>query len=185
MSPANLVRMRGGPQLGPRMPTLALPAIIGVLNLGLSVVSYGLGTGIAIGIVLAVVSPWAPRQLGAWGAIVVIGAGQFTRHPSLNWRFFVLLAGLHLLHVLGTVTAGLPWRSWVQLTVFARPLLRFLAIQIPTQLLAGLALAVLAPDSHGHRPVSWPGFGLIGAVALAGLALLLAVPLGAERSRRG
>lgn len=185
MNGPGLVTLRGLPQLGPRMPAVALPAIIGVLSLGLSVVSYGAAAGIPIGILLAVASPWAPYRLGPWGAILVIGLGQFTREPSLHWQSFVLLAGLHLLHVLGSLTAGIPWRSWVQLTVLRLPLLRFVAIQIPTQLLAGLTLAVLAPNSHGHRPVSWAGFGLIGAVALAGLALLLVTPLIAERSRRG
>jgi hypothetical protein len=166
------------------MPALVLPVIIGVLSLGLSVVSYGPEAGIPVGIVCVVVSPWVPYRLGPWGAILVVGVGQFTRDASLNWQCFVLLAGLHLLHVVGAMTAGIPWRSWVQLAVFRLPLLRFIAIQIPTQLVAWLALEVLAPNSHGHRPVSWAGFGLIGAIALAGLALLLVVPLLADRSPR-
>lgn len=75
----------------------------------------------------------------------------------------------------------LPRRSQIQLRVFIRPLRRFLAIQIPTQLLAALALGLLAPDAHGHRPVSWAGFALIGALALTGLTLMLLRPLQPQR----
>jgi hypothetical protein len=70
----------------------------------------------------------------------------------------------------------LPWRSWVQPKLFVPPLRRFLVIQVPTQLLAILALLLLAPSPDGHRPLTIAGFGVVGALALAGLALLLSGP---------
>ena len=85
----------------------------------------------------------------------------------------MLLAGVHLLHVLAALTLGLPWRSWIQPSVFTRPLLRFVAIQIPVQLLAVVTLLLLAPNAHGHRPLTVAEFTIIGAVALAGLTVML------------
>ena len=87
-----------------------------------------------------------------------------------------MLLGLHLLHVIAMLALELPWRSWVQPRVFVPPLRRFLVIQVPTQLLAVLALLLLAPSADGHRPLTVAGFAVVGAVALAGLALLLTGP---------
>jgi hypothetical protein len=44
-----------------------------------------------------------------------------------------------------------------------------------------LALLLLAPSSDGHRPLTVAGFAVIGAAALAGLALLLTGPRFDER----
>jgi hypothetical protein len=56
------------------------------------------------------------------------------------------------------------------------PSLRFIMTQIPIQLLAVLSLALLAPHSNGHRPLTVAGLAVVGAVALAGLALRLTGP---------
>ena len=56
--------------------------------------------------------------------------------------------------------------------VLLAPLRRFLVVQVPTQLLAVLALLLLAPSPDGHRPLTVAAFAVVGAVALAGLALL-------------
>jgi hypothetical protein len=65
--------------------------------------------------------------------------------------------------------------------VFVAPLRRFLIVQVPTQLLAVVALLLLAPSPDGHRPLTVAGFAVIGAAALAGLALLLTGPRVDER----
>jgi heme/copper-type cytochrome/quinol oxidase subunit 4 len=57
--------------------------------------------------------------------------------------------------------------------VFARPLLRLAAIQVPVQLCAVVLLLLLQPNDNGQRPVSAAVFGVLGAIAVAGLALLL------------
>ena len=115
-------------------------------------------------------------HLLAWVLILYLAAGRLAHHASLSWQFLVLLAGVHLLHILGMLALELPWRSWVQPQLFVAPLRRFLVIQVPTQLLAILALLLLAPSPDGHRPLTIAGFGVVGALALAGLALLLAGP---------
>ena len=48
---------------------------------------------------------------------------------------------------------------------------------VPMQPIAAAAIRrALAPSPDGHRPFSIAGFGVVGALALAGLAMLLAGP---------
>ncbi len=110
-----------------------------------------------------------------------LAAGQLARHPGLSWQLLVLLAGIHLLHVLAMLALDLPWRSWLAAGGVRRAAARFLAIQIPTQLLAVLALLLLAPSHDGRRPLSAGGLALIGAAALAGLGVLLFGPHADDR----
>jgi hypothetical protein len=165
------------PVAGARVPALAVRAVFVIAGLLLSLVDYGFTGWLAVGIVLSVAAAWSPRLLLAWVLILYLAAGRLAHHASLSWQFLVVLAGVHLLHVLGMLALELPWRSWVQPQLFVAPLRRFLVIQVPTQLLAILALLLLAPSPDGHRPLTIAGFGVVGALALAGLALLLAGPL--------
>ena len=143
----------------------------------LSLVDYGLTGWLAVGIRSQRRGSIGPRShLLGWVLILFLAAGRLAHHASLSWQFLVLLAGLHLLHVLAMLALELPWRSWVQPRLFVAPLRRFLVIQVPTQLLAILALLLLAPSPDGHRPLTVAGFAVVGALALAGLALLLAGP---------
>jgi hypothetical protein len=71
----------------------------------------------------------------------------------------------------------------VQVAVLRRPLLRFLAIQLPVQAVSAVALWLLAPDSNG-RPLTLAFVGVLGAVALVVATLLLVTPLVKQRSSR-
>jgi len=164
------------PAAGARVPAIAVRAVIVIAGLLLSLVDYEFTGWLAVGIVLSVAAAWFPRHLLAWGLILFLAAGRLAHHASLSWQFLVLLAGVHLLHVLGMLALELPSRSWLQPQLFVAPLKRFLVIQIPTQLVAILALLLLAPRSNGHRPLTIAEFGVVGALALAGLALLLVGP---------
>lgn len=161
------------PAANARIPGIAVRVAFVIAGVLLSLVDYRLTGWLAVGTLLSIAAAWYPEQLLGWVVILFLAAGQLARDPALSWRFLVLLAGLHLLYVLAMLALGLPWRSWVQPAVFVAPLLRFVAIQIPTQLLAVLALLLLAPRGNGHRPLTVAEFAVIGAVALAGLALLL------------
>jgi hypothetical protein len=172
-----LVRLRGRPELGPVLPAWGVAVPILALAFGLGVVSYGGETGLVVGILLAVVVPFVPARLGPWVAIAVVGLGQFSRPAGLSWQFFLLLAGVHLLHVLGSLAVQLRWRAWIQVGVFRRLLLRFVVVQVPVQLVGGIVVWLLEPNSHGHRPVSWPGFAALGALGLLALAAALIVPV--------
>ena len=164
------------PAAGARVPALAVRAVFVVAGLLLSLVDYGFTGWLAVGILLSVAAAWSPRLLLAWVLILYLAAGRLAHHASLSWQFLVVLAGVQLLQVLGMLAIELPWRSWVQPQVLVAPLRRFLVIQVPTQLLAILALLLLAPSPDGHRPLTIAGFGVVGALALAGVALLLAGP---------
>ena len=164
------------PAAGARVPALAVRAVLVIAGLLLSLVDYGLTGWLVVGIVLSVAAGWFPRHLLGWVLILYLAAGRLAHHASLSWRFLVVLAGVHLLHILGMYALELPSRSWVQPRLFVAPLRRFLLIQVPTQLLAILALLLLAPRSDGHKPLTVAEFGVVGALALVGLALLLAGP---------
>jgi hypothetical protein len=164
------------PAAGARVPALGVRAVFVIAGLLLALVDYGFTGWFAVGIVLVIAAAWSSRLLLAWVLILYLAAGRLAHHASLSWQFLVVLAGVHLLHVLGMFALELPWRSWVQPKLFVAPLRRFLVIQVPTQLLAILALVLLAPSPDGHRPLTIAEFGVVGALALAGLALLLAGP---------
>jgi hypothetical protein len=164
------------PAAGARVPALTVRAVFVIAGLLLSLVDYGFTGWLVVGIVLSVAAASSPRTLLAWVLILYLAAGRLAHHASLSWKFLVVLAGVHLLHVLGMLALELPWRSWVQPQLFVAILRRFLVIQVPTQLLAILALLLLAPSPDGHRPLTIAGFGVVGALALAGLALLIAGP---------
>jgi hypothetical protein len=172
------------PQLGPRVPGFVPRLALAVVGVLLTVLCYSLPVWIVIGLTLTAFAAVLPRRLGAWALLLFLGASRLPHGTSpLGWQFLVLLAGLHLLHVIATQTLEIPPRCWVQLAVFRRPLLRFLAVQVPAQLVAALVLLLLAPDSHGHRPATLPFFGVLGTAALLVVTLLLAVPLLRERAR--
>jgi hypothetical protein len=161
------------PFAGARIPAVVVRAVFTIAGVLLSLVDYGFTGWLAVGIVLSVAAAASPQYLLGWVLILFLAAGRLAHRPGLSWQFLVMLFGLHLLHVLAMLALGLPWRSWVRPGVFVAPLRRFLVIQVPTQLLAVLALLLLAPSPDGHRPLTVAGFAVVGAVALAGLALLL------------
>jgi hypothetical protein len=168
------------PAADARVPGLAIRGAFVIVGLAVSLLDYGLTGWLAIAILLTIAATWAPKYLLGWALILFLAVGQFTRHAVLSWRFLVLLAGLHLLHALAMLARELPWRSWVQPAVFVPPLMRVIAIQLPTQVLAVVALVLLAPNAHGHRPLTLAAFAAIGTVALVGLVLLLLSPRSPE-----
>ncbi len=176
-----VVRPPDLPLAGARIPAVVVRAAFTITGVLLSLVGYGLTGWLAVGVVLSVAAASSPQYLLGWVLILFLAAGRLAHHPGLSWQFLVMLLGLHLLHVLAMLALELPWRSWVQPRVFVAPLRRFLVIQVPTQLLAVLALLLLAPSADGHRPLTVAGFAVVGAVALAGLALLLTGPRLDER----
>jgi hypothetical protein len=164
------------PAAGARIPGVAVRAAFAITGALLALVDYGPNGWLAFAIVLSVAAAVAPETLIGWLVILFLMAGQLARHADLTWRFLVLLAGLHLLHVLASLALELPWRSWIQPAVFVPPLRRFVLIQIPTQLLAVCALLLLAPNHDGHRPLTVAASAVVGAAALGGLTLVFVRP---------
>lgn len=172
------------PGVGVLVPALAIRVALVIAGVLLSLVDYGFNGWLALGIVLSVAAAVIPQALLAWVLVLYLAAGRFSHHASVSWQFLVVLAGVHLLCLLGMLTLELPWRSWVQPRVFLASLKRFLVIQIPTQLVAVLALWLLAPAADGHRPVTISEFGVVGALALAALAVVLVGPRVDQTRRR-
>ncbi len=161
------------PAADARVPALAVRMALATLGILLTLVVYGASGWLAVGVPLSLLAAWAPQYLLSWAVIVFLALGELARPAALTWQLLVLIAGVQLLHLLGMLALALPWRSWLQPRVFKRPLLRFIAIQIPVQALAVLALLLLAPNTHGQRPLTAPAVTIIGALALAALTLLL------------
>jgi hypothetical protein len=176
MSFADMLPPTDMPAAGAQVPVVAVRGAFAITGAVLALVDFGPNGWLAFGIVLSVAAAVAPETLIGWLVILYLTAGQLARHSDLTWRFLVLLAGLHLLHILASLSLELPWRSWIQPSVFVAPLRRFVLIQIPTQLLAVCALLLLAPSHDGHRPLTITVSAIVGGAALAGLAVLLVRP---------
>jgi|SRR5579863_8972344 len=161
------------PAADARIPAIVVRAALAIVGILLTLMVYGTSGWLAVGVLFGLLAAWAPEYLLSWVLIVVLAVGQLGRPAGLTWQLLALIAGVHLLHLLGMLALALPWRSLLQPRVFERPLLRFLAIQIPVQVLAAVALLLLAPDAHGRRPLTVAAFTIVGAVALAILALLM------------
>jgi hypothetical protein len=173
MNPRELVPPSDLPAADARVPGVVVRAALAILGILLTLVVYGTSGWLAVGVIFSLLAAWAPEYLLSWLVIVFLALGELDRPAGLSWQLLVLLAGVHLLHVLGTLVLALPWKSWLEPRVFTRPLRRFVAIQIPVQLLAVVTLLLFAPNAHGHHPLTIAEFTIVGAAALAGLTLLL------------
>jgi hypothetical protein len=156
-----------------RVPGVVVRVAVATVGILLTLVVYGTSGWLAVGVLFSLIAAWAPEYLLSWAVIVFLGVGELSRPGDLSWQLLVLIAGVHLLHLLGMLALALPWRSMLQSRVFKRPLLRFVTIQIPVQLLAVVVLLLLAPNAHGRRPLTVAALTIVGAIALAALALLL------------
>ena len=182
--PPDAVRPRIVPELGARIPgygtRVAFVAVAALLCFDRTPNGFWLVVGLA----LTALAVAAPRQLYAWALLLLLGASQLSRDPSAHdWHFFALLAGLHLLHVLAALTLAHPWRSWVQLAAIRPPLHRYLAVQVPVQIVALFTLALLAPGPDGSAHLTVPAVGIAGAAALVLITLRLIVPMLREKAR--
>jgi hypothetical protein len=161
------------PAADARIPALTVRAALATVGILLTLVVYGTSGWLAVGVIFSLLAARAPEYLVSWVLIVFLAIGELAQPAGLTWQLLVLIAGVHLLHLLGMLTLALPWRSSLQPRIFERPLLRFVAIQIPAQALTVVALLLFAPNTHGQRPLTVVPFTIVGAVALAALTLLL------------
>ncbi len=173
MNLPRLVPPSDRPAAGARVPALAVSVTLVIVGLALTMVGYGINGWLVLGAALSAGAAWAPQSLLGWALILFVAAGELTRHNTLGWRALVLVAGIHLVHILAMFTLELPRRSWVHPAVFVAPLRRFIAIQVPVQALAVVALLLLAPSAAGHRPLTAGAISVVGAAAFVGLALVL------------
>ena len=182
--PGGITRLGRVPELGLRVPGFTPRAVFALLSIALCVIELRVGFVFVVALVLAAVTMVLPRLLTAWAFLLLLAGNQAVQDPSTHeWKLFVLLAGLHLVHVIASQLLVLPARGWIQLRVFGKPLKRFLVIQVAAQLTAALVLLVLLPRTASLH-LSLPALGIVGAGALVVLAIVLIAPLVREKSRQ-
>jgi hypothetical protein len=162
------------PSIGRAVPVSVVRLVIAVVVLGLSFGIVGLQPLLALALLLSIATLVFPRAPGAWALaalLALLSLGPVGVAPG--WRFFVALAGVHLLHLIGMTLTWLPVSGPVQLRVIGRLMRGFLLIQVPAQLVAYLVLNLVAGAS-GVAALTSPLFGLVAAL---GLALLVGLSL--------
>jgi hypothetical protein len=109
----------------------------------------------------------------AWCAIalavsVLISVRPLLWTPSLHDpSFYALMAGLHSLYVLGSISRALPWNARIEIAALRGPLTRFLQVQAVSQGIALAAWAVL--DGTGPRYQALPLVAALLVAAIGGL----------------
>ena len=172
--------MRGGtrgsrphasvPAIGPWVPTGTLRVIFFAVAAGLCVLVHAHPFWLVVGLLLAAGTTLAPDRVPAWWLLLLLALSQIWREPSVtDPTFYLLLAGVHLLHVLGGLARLLPWMGRLQLRALVSPLRRFVLVQTVSQ-----AVAVGALLAFGGGPGSVTGLSILAAGALAIVAAVLA-----------
>jgi hypothetical protein len=191
MSDSNRVRVRQAPSIGARVPGWTLRSILAIVGIGLCLSQLPLGAGgfwLWIGVTITGVAVVFPMTPAAWLLMLMVGMSVLPRVPSpADPRIYLLIAGIHFLHLVASYTRVVPARGWIQLRAFAAPLRRYVLMQLPVQGAAVVALAVFAPKI-GKHPIAIPALGILAGAALIGLALVLIATLilpAAGAKRRG
>ena len=171
----------GFPRVGRTVPVIVVSIVVAVGAAATAWVVIGPSGWLAVAgllIVGAVALPRAPFpmlllvQLAVAG--VAVGAIGYTG------RFAVLLAGAHLLFAGSLLVVRLPLRSRVQVAALRRPLLQYVSIQVPCQVVAFVVLGIGHPE--GVVGVTW--LGVVAAVAALVLAVCVLVPVLLRPARR-
>jgi hypothetical protein len=117
--------------------------------------------------------------------LLVLGLSQLWRTPSAHdVTFYVLLASVHLLHVLGSYLRLFPRHARLQMAALVGPLRRYVLVQAVVQPLAVGVLSAFAGGARGARGAGGvPGLSIAAAAALAVVAALLARGLWMARRR--
>jgi hypothetical protein len=162
------------PVIGASVPASIVRLVVAIVLLALSFGIVGIQPLLALALLLCIATMVFPRAPAAWmlaALLAVLSLGPQGAVPG--WKFFVALAGVHLLHLVGMTLTWLPAGGPVQLRVLGRILRGYLLIQVPAQLVAFLVLGLLTGPS-GAAAITSPVFGLVAAV---GLAVLVALAL--------
>lgn len=158
------------PSIGAWVPTAAIHIAFLVVAIGLCVLVLDSVFWRGVGLLIALVATLAPHVVAPWWLLFVLGLSQLWRTPSAtDVAFYVLLAGVHLLHVLGGIARLLPWNGRIQVAALVRPLRRFALIQAVSQV---VAVGALMAFSGGRGTMS--GLSILAAAMLGVVAVVLA-----------
>jgi hypothetical protein len=162
------------PDLGIVVPGWALRALFALVAVALSAALTVPGLWLSVALLLAAAAVVVPRWLTAWFLIGGLVLSLLVRDQSFaDWRPYLLIAGAHALHILGSWMLVIAPTAKVQPAVLWPSARRFLLIQIPIQAVAAGALALTTAVSGG--PVL--GLAVVAGAGVLALVIVLAAPL--------
>jgi hypothetical protein len=169
MSAVTLGPAASEPVIGAWVPTATLHLLFLAVAAGLSVLVLPAALWLAVGLALAVAGTFAPNRVPTWWLLLLLSASQLWRDPSAtDIVYYLLLAGVHLLHVLGSLARLLPWSGRMQIAALAGPLKRFALVQMVVQ-----PVALGALQAFGGEPGVVPWLSILAAAALSVVAAVL------------
>jgi hypothetical protein len=158
--------------------------IMAVILLILCFAIIGLQALLVVALILSLATFVFPKAPAAWALAAMLAIFALDRFGAApGWKFFVVLAGAHALHICGMTLGWLPLRGHVQTRVFGRIVRRFLVIQIPAQLASFIVLSLLAGHSVAAALTS-PVFGIMAGIGFV-LLVVLAITLSRASSEPG
>lgn len=167
------------PTIGPWVPTATVHLAFLAVAIGLCLLVLEAPFWLGGGLLLAVAGTFVPNLVPRWCVIFLLGLSQWWREPSVtDVVFYLLLAGVHLLHVIGSLAGQVPWHGRMQTMAFVRPLQRFVLVQVVVQT---VAVGALLAFGSGHGTL--PGLSIFSAAVLGVVAALLARRLRQVRGR--
>lgn len=177
---ARATRMRASvPAIGPWVPTATVHLVFLAVAAGLCLLVLEPPFWLGFGLLLAVTGTFVPNLVPRWWVIIMLALSQFWREPSAtDVAFYVLLAGVHLLHVIGSLSREMPWHGRMQTIAFVRPLQRFMLVQAVVQ-----AVAVGVLLAFGASRGTVPGLSILAAALLGLVAVVLGRGLRDARGR--
>jgi hypothetical protein len=128
----------------------------------------------AIAVALALLGALLPASCGTWFAAGVIALAQLA-HPAIaaDPRPYLMVAVVHLLHVLGGLAIALPAAGTLQRSALILPARRWLVIQVVAQPVLAAALLVQQADLRSLLPAGL--VVVVTAAAVVGVVVLLRV----------
>lgn len=159
------------PDIGPSIPTATVPLLFLAASAGLCLLALASPSLVAIGFLLALLGTVASNQMSTWLLLLMLSLSQLWRDPlATDVVYYLLLAGVHLLHVLSSLSRLLPWNGRMQVGTLARPLRRYLFVQAVVQPVAVGALIAFGRGSGGVT-----GLSIVAALLLCVVAVELGV----------
>ncbi|GAA4267179.1 hypothetical protein [Frondihabitans peucedani] len=171
-----LGRPQGFPDIGPTVPAAAVTALTVVVGGLTSFLVIGVSGWLVVALLLVVGAASLPRgPFAAILSVLLAAALVVDGLDGYTGRFVILLAAVHLLLVVASLSAWLPLRARVQVALLRRPLVRYVVVQLIAQAVAFAVLTVVAPQADTSGPgLVW--LGIVAAAAALALAVAILVP---------
>jgi hypothetical protein len=160
--------------VGRTVPGWSIRVVFGAIALLLCVTGSVSGFWLLVALLLAAAAVSIPRWLTAWFLIAMLALTVLLAPTGANpLHVLLLIAGAHALHLCAMWMLVVPAAVRLQPAALFPTVRRFVAIQLPVQLLAAAAL-------WWAHPAGWPPVAPVAAVAgvaILALVALLAAPL--------